>query len=119
MALLLEAWVTLCAMRVALWLLPWRVVSRTPARPGRRTSVSTERPSAAIRAASRCVPFATCLTQSLALRWMLARHGCVAILNLGVRNPLGGRLQAHAWLEVDGRVILGDPGSVEYERLHP
>ncbi|PYR91962.1 MAG: lasso peptide biosynthesis B2 protein [Acidobacteria bacterium] len=117
--LLLEAWVTLLVMRIGLWFLPWRIVSRAPMLVARRAGVPVERSSAAIRMASRYVPYATCLTQALALRWLLARHGRVAILNLGVRNPPGGRLQAHAWLEAGGRVILGDPGSVEYERLHP
>jgi hypothetical protein len=117
--LLLESWVTLCGVRIALWVLPWRVVSRAPAVAGRVSARSVERSSAAIRAVSRYVPSATCLTQALALRRLLARHGCVSVLNLGVRNPPGGRLQAHAWVEADGRVILGDPGSVDYEPLHP
>jgi hypothetical protein len=118
-SLLLEAWLTLCWVRAGLWLLPWSIVSKEPARSTRRSTPSIEQSSAAIRIVSRYVPSATCLTQALALRRLLARHGRVSVLNLGVRNPPGGRLQAHAWLEADGRVILGDPGSVEYARLHP
>jgi hypothetical protein len=117
--LLIEAWVTLCGARLALWVLPWSIVSRKPAPITRGAALSLEESSAAIRVMSRYVPFTTCLTQALALRRLLARHGRVSVLNLGVRNPSGGRLQAHAWLEADGRVILGDPGPVEYERLHP
>lgn len=115
----LEAWVTLWGVRLGLWLLPWRIVSRPPPLIERGGAISFERSSAAIRAASRYVPSATCLTQALALRRLLARHGRVSVLNLGVRNPPGGRLQAHAWLEVDSRAVFGDPGSAEYERLHP
>jgi hypothetical protein len=118
-SLLLEAWLTLGWVRLALWLLPWRIVSREPTRSNRHSALSIERSSAAIRIVSRYMPSATCLTQALALRRLLARHGRVSVLNLGVRNPPGGRLQAHAWLEADGRVILGDPGSGEYARLHP
>jgi hypothetical protein len=117
--LLIEAWVTLWAVRLGLWLLPWRTVSRAPAVISRGSQRPVEQSSAAIRAVSPYVLSATCLAQALALRRLLARHGCVAILNLGVRNPPGGSLQAHAWLEADGRVILGDPGPVAYERLHP
>jgi Transglutaminase-like superfamily len=52
--------------------------------------------SAAVRMVSRYVPSASCLAQALALRWPFARHGRVSLLNFGVRNPPGGRLQAHA-----------------------
>jgi hypothetical protein len=116
---LLEAWITLWSARLGLWVLPWRIVSRAPAVADRRSTLSPEQSSAAIRAVSRYVPAATCLAQALALRHLLAHHGRVSVLNLGVKNPPSGRLQAHAWLEADGRVILGDPGSGEYERLHP
>ncbi len=118
-ALLLEAWITLWGVRLGLWLLPWRIVSRPPALSGAGSATSAERWSVAIRTVSRFVPSPTCLAQALALRRLLARHGRVSILNLGVRNPPGGSLQAHAWLEADGRVILGDPGPIAYERLHP
>jgi hypothetical protein len=117
--LLVDAWATLWRVRVALWVLPWRVVSRAPVATTRRSEIAGDTFSAAIRVVSRYVPSATCLAQALALRRLLARHGRVSVLNLGVRNPPGGRLQAHAWLEADGRVILGDAGSLEFTRVHP
>jgi hypothetical protein len=119
LTLFLEAFVTLWAVRFGLWVLPWRIVSRAPAVTNHPSACPAEEWSAAVRAASRYVLSPTCLAQALALRRLLARHGRVSVLNLGVRNPPGGRLQAHAWLEADGRVILGDPGGVEYQRLHP
>jgi hypothetical protein len=118
-ALLLEAWITLLGVRLGLWLLPWRIVSRPPALNRVGSATSVERSSAAVRIVSRFVPSATCLAQALALRRLLARHGRVSVLNLGVTNPSAGRLQAHAWLEADGCVVLGDPGPITYERLHP
>jgi hypothetical protein len=118
LGLLLDAWVTLWAVRLGLWVLPWRIVSRAPAVRDRPSDLSLETSSAAVRLVSRYVPFATCLAQALALRRLLARHGRVCVLNLGVRNPPGGRLQAHAWVEAEGRIILGGAGSVQYERMH-
>jgi hypothetical protein len=118
-ALLLEAWITLLGVRLGLWLLPWRIVSRPPALSAAGSETSVERWSAAVRSVSRFVPSVTCLAQALALRRLLARHGRVSVLNLGVTNPSAGRLQAHAWLEADGCVVLGDPGPITYERLHP
>jgi hypothetical protein len=53
---------------------------------------------------------ATCLQQSLFLRWLLARRGIVAELRFGVRKH-GSTVEAHAWLEYLGRV-LNDHGDV-------
>ena len=57
---------------------------------------------------SRLVPGATCLTQALALKWMLARRRIACRLRIGVRHDPGGAFAAHAWLEMPSReVILG------------
>jgi len=58
-------------------------------------------------------PFGTCLTEALTLQCLLARRGLATRLWLGVRpgqapsGPRGNPLLAHAWLEHDGRPILG------------
>ena len=49
---------------------------------------------------------ASCLENSLALWWLLARRGIPAELRIGARNE-AGRFEAHAWVEV-GSVILND-----------
>ena len=46
----------------------------------------------------------TCLTQSLALRWMLGRRGIPAQIKIGLhKNVLP--VQAHAWVEVNGQAL--------------
>ena len=45
-----------------------------------------------------------CLSQSLALMWLLRRRGLEAGLKLGVRVA-GPTLAAHAWVEYDGCVL--------------
>src|ERR687887_532844 len=49
----IEPLVTLSAARLALWLLPWRIVSRTPAPSVRGSAVSLDHASAAVRIVSR------------------------------------------------------------------
>jgi hypothetical protein len=66
----------------------------------------------AVAVASRFVPKATCLVQALAGQALLARRGHAARLHIGVSKP-EGRFEAHAWLEDEGRPILGAPGSVQ------
>ena len=51
---------------------------------------------------------AACLTRSLALNWMLARHGYAAQLRIGVRQA-GAAVDAHAWIEYGG-AVLADGG---------
>ena len=58
----------------------------------------------------------TCLTQALTARVLLARRGHPALLRIGVVKGEEGQLQAHAWLESGGRVVIG--GS-ELERYVP
>ena len=59
----------------------------------------------AVEAASRCVPGATCLIQSLAALKMLQREGYSARLRLGA-NFQDQKLSAHAWVETEGKTLL-------------
>lgn len=120
--LLLEAWFQTAAVRLALWVLPFRVARRlrwvkTPLLS--RISIP-ERVAWAVAVAGRYVPKATCLVKALAGQALLARRGHAARLCIGVAKP-EGRLEAHAWLEWEGQVLLGGSeldryaGLVEWE----
>jgi hypothetical protein len=134
--LVLEAALLLGAARLGLWLLPFRVVSRlfeTVTRTRVAVAAPAQRVAWAIGAAARYIPAATCLTQALAARAMLARHGHTAQLRIGVARaiPQPGALrisgnqhsqfailQAHAWVECDGAVIVGGlPDLARYTAL--
>ncbi len=58
-----------------------------------------------------------CLSQSLALLWLLRRAGHDGAIRIGVK-PTPGRMLAHAWVELDGDTI--DPAAIagEYAPLH-
>jgi hypothetical protein len=47
---------------------------------------------------------ATCLPQSLTLWLLLRRRGIASSLRIGVRKEIS-RLDAHAWVEIDGIVV--------------
>ena len=67
-----------------------------------------------VQRVSRAIPGATCLTQALALKWMLTRRRIACRLRIGVRHEPGGAFAAHAWLETaSGGVILGGARSPE------
>lgn len=124
-SLLVRSILVLGAARVTLWLLPLRVVRRLLARVGRRPApeeITPERIGWAIDLARRIVPRATCLPQALAGEALLAYAGHPAELRIGVIKS-GERklLEAHAWVESEGRIVVGDlpQGLTEYTFMPP
>lgn len=57
------------------------------------------------------VPGATCLTQALALQYVLGRAGHASRLKIGVRRDESGAFRAHAWVVCENRVVLGALGT--------
>jgi hypothetical protein len=121
-ALLASAWSALAATRLTL---SWRGTAHLdapPAQPGAPGAPSAmdrdevRRVTWAVTHAARLVPAATCLTQAIAARRLLAQHGVRSDLRIGVARAGDGRMQAHAWLECDGTTILGH-SEREYAQL--
>jgi hypothetical protein len=110
---LLGALPAVAAARLALWLLPFRVTRRHVAAIHPRRIPATSDPVMvrnlvrAVRAASRLVPQATCLTQAIALHYLLARRGREGRIHIGVRRLDSGSFESHAWVELDGEVVIG------------
>jgi hypothetical protein len=107
----LLAWPRVLATRVRLrrWRgAPMLALMRPAA--GERCALPVAQAEAMARAvarAARAVPGARCLARAIALvRWLRAR-GAPARLALGVRRTSGG-VQAHAWVEFDGRALGED-----------
>lgn len=69
----------------------------------------------ALTAAARRVPWRSdCLVQAIAAARWLHRKGFAPQLHLGVARAAQHELKAHAWLTLDGVVIVGDlPGLEE------
>jgi len=67
----------------------------------------------------RLLPNRPCLTQALVLQYLLLRRGeDSAQLHIGVTKGEDEHLQAHAWVERDGRVLIGGADAPEmYERF--
>lgn len=60
-----------------------------------------------ILAASRYVPRATCLVQALAGYILFSKYGYSTSIKIGVLTE-NGEFEAHAWLEHDEKVVLGE-----------
>ena len=118
-SLLMRALLVVTVTRLGLWLLPIGAVRRIALRDRKKASVaySVTELVWAVKAVSRYVPVATCLTQALALQWLLARSGHTSRIHLGARKDLKGKFQAHAWVECEDRVVMGGPEAHEYVPL--
>ncbi len=122
--LFVVAAVLVALVRVTLWLLPSRISLRFVRRiaephTGRQylPRPSAAQISGAIETVSRCMPQATCLTQAVAAQLLLRRHGYQSRLCLGAMRSAQGAFAAHAWIEHDGRIVVGGAGSAAFTIL--
>jgi HAMP domain-containing protein len=122
----LTAIAMLVGVRIALWAATVEQVESSARRFARRTPDtrpptpgSADRVSWAVGSAARFVPGASCLAQAIAAEALLIRAGHPAEIRLGVAKDGRGRIEAHAWVEVSGRVILGDGDLKRYVPLEP
>ena len=128
--LLLAGGVLVASVRILLWILPFkrllRLVERTALRSARAAPVRLPENTNVtllwgVTTAARYVPRATCLTQAVAAQWLFAWFGHPTQLRIGVAKGNGKLLRAHAWLESDGRVVVGGESleQDEYAVLSP
>src|SRR5688500_1634911 len=122
--LLLRAFVLVGTARLALWAMPFNTVRRLFVRSVRRSSSpypTTERIGWAFSVAKQFIPRGICLPQALAAESLLTRSGYPVELRIGVAKTGDGRLDAHAWVESGGRLVVGDltQGLASYTPLPP
>ena len=123
-ALLLQSVVLLGVARVALWFLPFNTARRllTRGAQGRAASGTTaEKIGWAISVGKKFVPRANCLPQALAAESLLVQSGHPVEFRLGVAKTANGQIEAHAWIESGGRLVVGDltQGLSTYTPLPP
>ena len=110
-ALFARAWVTVLLTRIALWFVPFRLLLRRGLVRD-RAGIDAKRLVWAVNTSANYVPKATCLVRALAAQVLFARYGYGAEVRIGVAKP-DGQFAAHAWLEYEGAVAIGE-APVEY-----
>ena len=116
-ALAMRAFGLLIAARIGLRLMPLQSL-RAGLRRGRGgENASAERIAWAVRTAARYLPGSACLAQALAADALMERHGHASSLRIGVARTEAGGLEAHAWVESEGRVVIGGGGLDRYTPL--
>lgn len=110
--LLIQSLFLILIVRVGLWVLPFNLLDRWlnhAALVGDKAAdwATINRVVRSVRSCSRFVPGATCLTQALATRVLLQMDGQASDLKIGVEKDQNERFGAHAWIEVEGRIVIG------------
>ena len=125
--ILIRAGLLLWGVRIGLWILPFPrlrdLLSKKTTKPVATSQSETQARKVAryVRLMSRYVPVATCLVQALVTVRLLEEAGLPACLRIGVARSNSGELEAHAWVESGGRVVIGG-SHVDLARftvLHP
>lgn len=125
--LLAESLLRLAAASAAVHLMPGSAgrkhwTGALTARVRRSPKHNTQDPATtswAVVAASRFVPGATCLVQAIVGERLLMRSGFPAQVKIGVTRDDNGALAAHAWLVLDGQVLIGRDARVYSEMPLP
>jgi Transglutaminase-like superfamily len=73
----------------------------------------------AVEAVGRRMPTARCLVRAVAAEAILDRAGRQPEMHIGARRSDRGQLEAHAWVEAEGRVVVGAEERAEFARLDP
>ena len=116
--LLIKSGIYLWLVRLGLWLLPFRTLRRLVAKMKAKSRVvegddiTPKKTAWGVKMASRFVPDSTCLAQALTAQVLLGRLGQSCNVRIGVAKNEGGKLEAHAWLESKGQVIIGRTGDL-------
>ena len=108
--LLVEAFSVIVALRAALSLLPFTTVRRCANRWAAFKATDRGEPTRvawAVMAVGLRIPGTTCLAEALAADSMLRRHGYSSALKVGVRRGAVMSIDAHAWVECAGAVVIG------------
>lgn len=132
--LLVRAFGLVSGVRLGLWALPFRTVQRLVDHPVVPSDALTEGGAAPLRAehayqrrvvgaveavGRRLLGDRPCLVQALVAQRLMRQGGYDSVLRIGVAKD-GRELLAHAWLEREGRVVIGGGASpVRYKRLDP
>lgn len=121
--LLVSAILLLTTVRLGLLLLPFQTLRRfltkiTQTTSKLKTDQSLDKVVWAVRVASRYMPGIKCLARALTTQVLLGRRGYQTQLRIGVAKGQGG-LEAHAWVESQGRVVIGGLKDLERYTLLP
>lgn len=110
--LILDTVILLAAMRLGLRFLPFQTLQNkletaSQLFPKAKEQLSVGKIIWVVNASSRYMPGVKCLARALTAQVLMKQHGHPSELRIGVAKGETGELEAHAWIEHRGRVVIG------------
>jgi hypothetical protein len=120
--LLIRTWILLALIRLGMALVPFSTLRKLLYRfrsmlGSVEKEFSEDRLVWSVGVVSRFVPKATCLAQAITTQLLLQQAGHQACLHIGVTEAEKGGLKAHAWVESQGKVLIGGIDLNQYTHL--
>jgi hypothetical protein len=116
-ALVLQAVASLLVCRIGIHFVRFESLQRWATRTKRtKQTVPISKLIWAAMMGTRIMPNSTCLVRALSASRLLAQNGHKSTLHIGVKRT-AGLFEAHAWLEYDGRAIIGSCEAPHFTRL--
>lgn len=113
--LLINTVFLLAIVRLGLYLLPLRIrlkllrrVNQVSEKSNDTQQASVNKITWAVNAVSRYIPGVKCLARALTTQVLMNRYGYSPELRIGVAKTEAGKLEAHAWIEYQGKVAIGN-----------
>ena len=110
-SLLIKSLIMIIFIRVSLSLFSFsnvKNISKKFSKPNKnqKNKIIIEEIVWSLRVASIYVPKATCLIQAITAQILLSRYNYLSKLKIGVIK--GQEFEAHAWVEINDRIVLGE-----------
>ena len=119
--LLIQSFILLSFVRIGLGILPFKTLRKLLIRISHsdleETSQNlTHTPNKiiwAVNLVSRYMPGVKCLAKALTTQVIMSQNGYLSQLKIGVVKGKKGQLEAHAWVEYQGIIVMGDLSDLE------
>jgi hypothetical protein len=110
--LLLESYLLLSSIRLGLWLLPFgklqKILNKISSPRKLAVRVQIKQIITAINRSSRYSPGdVKCLARALTTEFLLNVYGYFPQLRIGIIKGEQGKLEAHAWVEEQEKIVIG------------
>lgn len=122
--LLIRSAALLGTIKVGLWIVPFRrmciFLAKTKKSGNNKVQIPSERITWAVAVANHYLIAASCLPTAMTTQVLLARCGHSSHLRIGISRSEDGQLEAHAWVESCGKIVIGNlPDISRYAVLPP
>jgi Transglutaminase-like superfamily len=123
----LEAYLLLSLIRLGLWLLPFGKlqkvldkITKINSLPRFPLGLQIKQIVAAVDRSSKYSPGnVKCLARALATEVLLTKYGYCPLLKIGVAKGEQGKLEAHAWVEEQEKIVIGDLQDLDKFKVFP